>query len=385
MGQMLVPILPMVLLIGNYSLDRQHSMQRFGMMMLAGLTNAGVKAEWIAPEPILGRFRGGRGFVAKWLAYVDKYFLFPTRLRAKRKNRPSVVHICDHSNAVYTGQFKGFPIVVTCHDLIAVRDALGEQTDCPMSFTGKLLQRWILRGLRRASAIACVSNATRADVVRIVGPNSDRRQIEVVSLGLNYPYKLLERFEAQRRLEKIPELNTGLEFVLNVSSNFPRKNRPGVLRIFARCKNQWNGRLVFVGEPLNSELRSLASALGIADRIVEIENAESEILEALYNCAVALLYPSTFEGFGWPIIEAQACGCPVICTNSGPMPESAGEAGLFHNADDEQGFADDLLRLTDPSERSLWSEKSLRNAARFSAGKMIGQYIDVYRRLGAQI
>jgi glycosyltransferase involved in cell wall biosynthesis len=375
----------MVLLIGNYSLDRQHSMQRFGMMMLAGLTNAGVKAEWIAPEPILGRFRGGRGFVAKWLAYVDKYFLFPTRLRAKRKDRPSVVHICDHSNAVYTGQLKGLPIVVTCHDLIAVRDALGEQTDCPMSFTGKLLQRWILRGLRRASAIACVSNATRADVVRIVGPNSDQRQIEVVSLGLNYPYKRLEQSEAQRRLEKIPELKTGVEFVLNVSSNFPRKNRPGVLRIFDRCKNQWNGRLVFVGEPLNSELRSLASTLGIADRILEIENAESETLEALYNCAVALLYPSTFEGFGWPIIEAQACGCPVICTNSGPMPEAAGEAGLFHNADDEQGFAEDLLRLTDPSERSLWSEKSLRNAARFSAGKMIGHYIDIYRRLGAQI
>src|SRR5947199_52923 len=84
-------------------------------------------------------------------------------------------------------------------------------------------------------------------------------------------------------------------------------------------------------------MTSFASTLGITDRIVEIENAESETLEALYNRAVALLYPSTFEGFGWPIIEAQACGCPVICTGSGPMPEAAGEAGLFHNAEDEQG------------------------------------------------
>ncbi len=385
MGLKPVPITPMVLLIGNYSLDRQHSMQRFGTMMLSGLTNAGVNAELIAPEPLLGKFLDGRGFIAKWLAYIDKYLLFPSRLRTKLKERPTVVHICDHSNAVYTGQLNGIPSVITCHDLIAVRDALGEQTDCPMSFTGKLLQRWILRGLRRALFVACVSNATRADVVRIVGPNSNRREIEVVSLGLNYPYKKLDRSEAVARLGKIPQLKSGDGFALNVSSNFPRKNRPGVLRIFARCKDRWNGRLVLVGEPLNSELISLASSLGIADRITQIENAESEMLEALYNCAVALVYPSTFEGFGWPIIEAHACGCPVICSNSGPMPEAAGEAALFHDAHDEEGFAEDLLRLTDPEERATWSERSLHNAARFSADKMIGQYIDIYRRLGAKI
>src|SRR5437764_15300125 len=112
---MMVPIIPMVLLIGNYSLDRQHSMQRFGMMMLAGLTNAGIKAELIAPEPILGQFRDGRGFISKWLAYIDKYFLFPIRLRAKRKECPDVVHFSDHPNAVYTNQLKGLAIVVTCH------------------------------------------------------------------------------------------------------------------------------------------------------------------------------------------------------------------------------------------------------------------------------
>jgi glycosyltransferase involved in cell wall biosynthesis len=380
-----MPIIPMVLLIGNYSLDRQQSMQRFATMMLSGLTAAGINAELFAPQPLLGKFRGGRGFIAKWLGYIDKYLLFPNRLRVKVKQRPNIVHICDHSNAVYTGLLRGIPTVVTCHDLIAVRDALGEQTDCPMSFTGRLLQRWILRGLRRASVISCVSNATRADVVRIVGANSNSREIEVISLGYNYPYKKLPVPEAIARLEKIEQLKVDEPFVLNVSSNFPRKNRPGALRILARCKDRWNGRLVFVGEPLNQELKSLASTLGIADRVVEIENADSETLEALYNCAVALLYPSTFEGFGWPIIEAQACGCPVICSNSGPMPEAAGDAGLFHNVDDEEGFAADLLRLTDAIERARWSEKSLQNAQRFSAKKMITEYIRIYRRLAPNL
>jgi glycosyltransferase involved in cell wall biosynthesis len=373
----------MVLLIGNYSLDRQQSMQRFATMMLSGVTAAGINAELIAPPPVLGKFRDGRGFISKWLGYIDKYFLFPIRLRAKLNQRPSVVHICDHSNAVYTGQLRGVPTVITCHDLIAVRDALGEQTDCPMSFTGKLLQRWILRGLARANIIACVSNATRADVVRIVGTNS--REIEVVSLGYNYPYKKLTETEATARLRQVPDLDLSQPFVINVSSNFPRKNRPGVLRIFAQCKDRWNGRLVLVGEPLNQQLNEIAETLGITDRITHIDNASGEILEALYNRAVAMIYPSTFEGFGWPIIEAQACGCPVICSNSGPMPEAAGDAGLFHNVDDETGFAADLLRLIDPVEREKWSEKSLRNAARFSTDKMIAGYTDIYRRLAPNL
>jgi glycosyltransferase involved in cell wall biosynthesis len=164
-----------------------------------------------------------------------------------------------------------------------------------------------------------------------------------------------------------------------------RKNRDGALRIFARCKEKWNARLVFVGDALTQELLSLADRLGISDRIMQVPDASDELLEALYNRAVALLYPSRFEGFGWPVIEAQACGCPVVCSNSGPLPEAAGDAGLFHDVDDEAGFAADLLTLSDPARRAIWSEKSLRNAERFSTSRMVSQYIDIYRSLGAQL
>jgi glycosyltransferase involved in cell wall biosynthesis len=75
----------------------------------------------------------------------------------------------------------------------------------------------------------------------------------------------------------------------------------------------------------------------------------------------------------------------VICSKSGPLPEAAGEAGLFHEVSDEEGFAADVLRLADPAARAEWSEKSLRNAERFSTEKMIGQYIETYRSLGAKL
>lgn len=375
----------MVLLIGNYAPDRQQSMDRFAVMMLDGLAAAGVRAELIRPEPFFGRFRYAGGFVAKWLAYIDKFVLFPLRLRRRLNSAPALVHICDHSNAIYARQIHGVPVVATCHDLLAVRGALGESTDCPASLTGKLFQRWILAGLRAATTVACVSKATLEDARRLIAPREGKPKLELISLALSYPYRRLSPEEAQARLARFSMLGPETPFVLHVGSNLRRKNREGVLRIFALCKDKWNGLLVLAGEPLSDPLRSLGRQLGILDRIVEVPNAASEVLEALYNRATALLYPSRFEGFGWPIIEAQACACPVICGDGAPLPEVAGDGGLIHPVEDEEAFAAEIIRLADPEERARWGEKGLRNAQRFSTEGMIAEYISAYRGNDAKI
>ncbi|MFN2621924.1 MAG: glycosyltransferase family 4 protein [Chthoniobacterales bacterium] len=374
---------PMILLIGNYPLERQQSMERFAMMMLDGLTAAGIPAEVIRPQPFFGRFRFAGRFVAKWLAYLDKFFFFRSALARKLRERPALVHICDHSNSMYAQAVRELPVVITCHDLLAVRGALGEATDCPASATGRILQRWIVRGLESAAAVACVSRATLRDAERLVRQTDGKPALELVTLGLSYPYRVLAPAEAGERLAKISSFKSGTPFVLHVGSNLRRKNREGVLRIFARCKDKWNGSLVFAGDPLSDSLRSLGGELGVADRIVEIPNADSETLEALYSRAVALLFPSTFEGFGWPIAEAHACGCPVLCVDREPMVEVAGAAALAHPVEDEAGFAADLLRLTNPDERARWSTKALENAKHFSTARMISEYVALYRSLGA--
>ena len=353
------------------------------MMMLDGLTAAGVPAAVIRPRPFLGRFRLAGSFVGKWLAYLDKFVFFRRTLSRKMRGRPALVHICDHSNAMYARTIHDVPVVVTCHDLLAVRGALGEDTDCPASATGKFLQRWIVRGLESTSAIACVSRATLSDAQRLVRTRNGKPALELITQGLNYPYGVRPREEVDRRLGKFPALRTDTPFVLHVGSNLRRKNREGVLRIFARCKDKWKGALVFAGAPLSASLQSLGQELGISERIVEIPDADSEILEALYNRATALLFPSTFEGFGWPIAEAHACGCPVLCVDREPMTEVAGVAALPHPLDDEAGFAADLLRLTDSEERARWSAKALENARRFSTARMISEYLTLYRSLGA--
>lgn len=385
----MVPLLhaikAMVLLIGNYPPDRLQSMQRFATMMLDGLAAAGIPAELIQPQPFFGRFQYAGRYVAKWLAYIDKFILFPVQLRRRLKAPPALVHICDHSNAMYAKQIHGVPVVTSCHDLLAVRGALGEQTDCPASLTGKWLQRWIVAGLRAATVVACVSRATLEDARRLVGRRDGKPKLELIPLALSYPYRRLSPDEARARLAPFSLLTPGTPFVLHVGTNLRRKNREGVLRIFAGCNGQWNGLLVLAGEPLSETLRSLARQLGVLDRVVEVPDAPSEVLEALYNCATALLFPSRFEGFGWPIIEAQACGCPVICSNRPPLPEVAGDAGLIHPVDDERSFSAEIIRLANPEERAHWSAKSLRNAQRFSLEKMTAEFVAAYRSSGATI
>lgn len=371
----------MVLLIGNYEIDRQQSMQRFGNMMLEGLAAAGVAAELIKPRAVLGNFSGAGSFVAKWLAYVDKFVLFPRQLRANLREKPALVHICDHSNAMYAQHVRGIPVVVTCHDFLAVRGALGEETDTPASSTGRFLQRWIVAGLHRATALACVSRTTRDDAQRFIKPTNAQPQLHVIPLGLSYGFRQLERQEAEARLRGIAGLEADKPFVLHVGSNLRRKNREAILRIFARCRDQWPGQLVFAGEPLNDALSQQARELGIADRVVQVRAPSNEHLEALYNCAGAFLFPSRFEGFGWPIIEAQTCGCAVICSSTQPMGEIAGSGAMLREPADEEGFAHDLLRLLKPGAREEWSARALANAQRFTTARMISDYVALYRAL----
>ena len=309
----------MVLLIGNYLADQQQSMLRFNEMMLQGLRESGVNADLIRPPVLLGKIKTFGAIATKWLAYLDKFVLFRWALRRELARRPALVHICDHSNAPYARAARRFPLIITCHDMLAVRGGLGEQTDCPASVTGRILQRWILRGLRRADIIACDSRATAQDAQRLVGSSANKPQIAVVEVGLNYPYKRLAEGIAEARLKGIHQLKQEARLIMHVGSNLRRKNREAVLRVFAMCANALDAQMVFVGDGLSSGLRAQARDLQIENRIVDVGGASNPLLEALYNRAHALLYPSRFEGFGWPIIEAQACGCPVVSSSAGPM------------------------------------------------------------------
>jgi glycosyltransferase involved in cell wall biosynthesis len=318
--------------------------------------------------------RGPRG-VWKWAGYVDKLVLAPRELvRAARW--ADLVHVCDHSNSPYVPARADRAWIVTCHDLLALRGALGEATDCPASAAGRHLQRMILRGLRRARAIVAVSDATREDVRRVVASPPERAY--VVPCPLNHPFRVLPHDERERRLAVVPALR-GAPYVLLVGSNLRRKNRECALRVLAHLRDRWPGRFAFAGEALSPALRREAERLGIGDRAVDVPQPSGELLEALYCGAVALLFPSRFEGFGWPVVEAQACGCPVVMTAARPMTDVARGAALACAVDDDAAFADAVLRLaSDAGLRETLASQGRANAARYEPRAVVAELARVY-------
>ncbi len=368
-----------VLLVGNYLPDGQESMLRFCRLLERELLERGADVRVVYPRRQWRRLFTRGGLCGKWLGYIDKYLLFPRELK-EAAAWADVVHVCDHSNAIYLPCLESRPNLITCHDLLAVRAACGEKTYCDVSSTGKVLQRWIKSCLPRAGMIVCDSEATKKDALRLLG-TFDPANVRVVTLGFNHPYRRLDRQHSARTLEQAGLALGASPYVLSVGDTQPRKNRDGILRIFALVKDKFDGQLVFAGQPLNDQLRGMAFDLGLKERVKEIVKPDNEVLEALYNQAFALLFPSRAEGFGWPIIEAQACGCPVLCSDCGPLPEVAGNSALMRAVDDERGFAADLLSLMDSAERDKWMRLGLENVQRFNSQEMIEKYHEIYEEI----
>jgi glycosyltransferase involved in cell wall biosynthesis len=374
-----------VLLVGNYETDGQQSMQRYAELLRRELQERGHAVELIRPEPVVGRLWAGATGPGKWLGYVDKFILFPRRLhRAARAISGRVVHICDHSNAMYVSQLRCVPHVVTCHDLLAVRSALGHFPQSRTGWSGRRLQAWILSGLRRSARIVCVSAETRRQLLAF--PGFDGKPVVVVPNGLNHPYGPLDESESKVRFIERPSLapHANRRFVFFVGGTQWYKNRAGLLRIFlAYAAAHPDGvDLLFAGKPFSPADHALLDAAPSAARarIHHVGSPDNAGLHALYARAECLLFPSLEEGFGWPLIEAMSCGCRVLTSNRPPMNEIAGEVAAYLNPSDESGAVQALACLLeeDPDAKRTRIVAGLAQAARFSTTAMIDYMIAVY-------
>ena len=150
--------------------------------------------------------------------------------------------------------------------------------------------------------------------------------------GLNDSFAPVAPEEAHRSIGHFG-LSASDKYLIHVGSALPRKNRKAVVETFVALHRRAarSGQpapaqhLVFVGPALEPELAALLERHGVADRVRALQDVSHEELRALYASATALLFPSLQEGFGWPLIEAQACGCPVIASDLPPMNEIGGD------------------------------------------------------------
>lgn len=137
-----------------------------------------------------------------------------------------------------------------------------------------------------------------------------------------------------------------------------------------------------VGKRWTSEMRQFISESGLNGSALELTGVSDEDLRALYSTASLLLFPSLQEGFGWPIVEAQACGCPVATVNRAPMNEVAGDAAIYIDPENWPAAAVILSQALKNS--ANMRERSIANAARFRFG-MIESYVSLYERVVAEM
>ena len=274
----------------------------------------------------------------------------------------------------------GPPTIVTVHDL--VRLAFPYTRERTIGALGLVLDR---RGIRRAAHVISVSGATKRDLMHHLGIPEER--ITVIHNGIDHSV-----FKPRR--EKFQSDNFR-PYVLYVGSERPRKNLSALLRAFALLKGQGppfsSLTLLKVGTPGRAAAFRVATLdevrrLGIERQIRFVDHVSDEELAIAYSNAVALVYPSLYEGFGLPIVEAMACGCPVITSNVSSMPEVAGSAALLVDPENTTELAEALrsVILNQDLSASLRA-KGLRRATHFSWDKTAAATFAVYQRIFASV
>jgi len=380
-----------IILISNYLPDKQESMRLFMQMFYDSYQSKNLLVEVWYPVVFFGKIATTTiSGVGKWLSYIDKYILFPMvligkRIKGKFKKESFIYHICDHSNAPYLFFLPRNKTVITCHDVLAVRGAFGfKDAYCEASLTGKILQEWIFYSLLKARKIGFVSEFTKNQFLELKQlknkQNFENKPLyKVIYNSFNSNFGTIEADEIRDIFNKY-NIHFSTPYILHVGSDLPRKNRELLVEMLHLLEDSWNGVVCFAGQKIDAKLDNLILKYGLQNRVISIERPDHELLVALYNGCDAFVFPSFAEGFGWPLIEAQACGAPVITSALNPMMEVCGGAALHADPNNSQTFVDAFKLLANKTFLSDLKHKGFKNCERFKKEFIVNAYLDFYKQ-----
>jgi glycosyltransferase involved in cell wall biosynthesis len=378
-----------VAIISDLREEGWHSMDLIADMLMATLPAAaagGIHATRLCP-PMIRRWSrlplfgpSSRAHLADRL--TGRLWDYP-RWLAPLASQFDVFHIVDHSYAHLVRVLPAERTVVSCHDLDAVRPALA-RGGRPLNLS-RLLASHVLDGLGRSARIACISQATKAELVST--GRVDAKRVSVAYLGVHPSCTPQPNMgDAKVMTDKGSEAAPA---ILHVGSTTARKRIDVVLNMLAGVRARMGDvRLIRVGGALTSEQRALARDLGVLDSIVEMPFLERTALAALYRRAALVVLPSDREGFGLPVVEAMACGTPVVASAIPALEEVGGDGAAYCQPGDVAGWTQtvtDLLREqhADPVSWEDRRQRGLRAAARFSWTSYATEMSTIYRALAS--
>lgn len=259
------------------------------------------------------------------------------------------------------------PHVQSCYDFTYERFSHGP---------ARWVHSWQKRqAVQSANGVICISESTRKDLLYFC-PRVREENTCVIHLGFSDSFKRLPDREARALVA--PYTRADEPYSVFVGDRSAYKNFTVAVDAVAQCPSH---QLVVVGGGALrvNDLAQLERCL--PDRWTHVDRAPSLLLNALYNRAHALIYPSSYEGFGIPVIEAMAAGCPVIAVGTSSIPEAAGDAGLLLDRADADGVAEQLRRLEDTGFRVTVQSRGLLNAQRFSWESCYQKTLSFYARV----
>ena len=368
-----------VALLHNYRDELQPSMRLYAERLGAALQRRGIAITRVRPPAVVpGEWTRRSSWWAKIDAYAGRFAVYP---RLVRNLDADLVHVVDHGQGYLLAELDPRRTIVTCHDVILLALAAGRIGSARIPRIALQLLRVSMELVKRAALVVAVSEQTRTDLINLVGVAPER--ITVVHSGLN------QAFAPDRERGRVLRQKLGLgdgPLLLQIGKDF-YKNIPGVLRVLARLRRDGvDARVARVGPPLAANERQLAEKLGVLTAVVELGRVADADIPALYNAVDLLLFPSLYEGFGWPPLEAMASGTPVVSSRAGSLDEIVGDAALTADPEDVDALAWHAgALLTDAPLRAKVVARGLAHAARFNWDRTAAQMVDAYQTVAAGI
>lgn len=268
------------------------------------------------------------------------------------------------------------PVVLTVHDV---------QHEYFPEFFGPRVYRQrrtgIAASVSAARAVIAISGFTKSGVVQHYGVAPEK--VTVVHSGKDLRFS---RIDDRNRLAELRQKHR-LErpYLYYPAASWPHKNHAGLLKALSILikRHDFDGELIMTGiaEKAQGDIERLTAELGLQDRVRILGYLESSELPALYSLARLLVYPSFFEGFGLPLVEAMACGCPIACSNAASLPEVAGDAALLFDPAQPEQIAEAVWAVwSDEDLRARLLERSRLRVDSFSWESAAQGTIEVYRK-----
>ncbi|HWQ46586.1 MAG TPA: glycosyltransferase family 1 protein [Longilinea sp.] len=304
---------------------------------------------------------------------LARYGLYPLQVV---NQKASLYHIIEHGYAHLIPWLNPKKTVVTVHDLMPLVRWKGKINGVPHGRI-PLLALISLNSLKQAAHLIAVSNNTRDDLVNLLG--CDPQRITVIYSGIDPVFKPFSSAEKKSTSETTFKSDPNIKKILISGSAF-YKNNETACKTAAYLKTIYPDKfkVIKTGKP-SSEWAEWVDQYHLEEDVVDVGIVSRPQMAAVYNAVDVLLFPSLYEGFGWPPLEAMACGTPVVTSNAASIPEVVGDAAITLDPYDHIGYAQTISRtFSDQNFRQSYIEKGLTRAKVFTWEKTARQIMDVY-------